>query len=1053
MKKLYTIIAGALLCTGVVFGQGNFKNISSVPNPMHKGPVQVAPATSAPSPAVNPFTTKTPPVYSENFEGVTAPALPSGITTGGNTGSDFFKTGTSTDANAGGYWPVPAHTKFAMTNDDVCNCDKAADWLELPQQNFTGKTGLSISFAAVDDGTYGGGPATLELNINNAGWNVIFTMDQAPGVAWQNITVPLTGTDNQANVKLRFFYNDGGQWGTGFAVDDIVIDIPASNDLALTQKYFYGYQDSTATRYFTRIPEKQSKYDTLVFGGAFKNKGGASQANVKLTVNVTGAQTYTGTSTGKTVAAGANDSADINTPYYVAVAKGSHNINFAVNSDSTDAVPVDNILKDTINVTDTVYARDNNQPFSGGWYGASGETYIIGNSFPIFEQDSATSMSVFIGGFQAPYDQLGNTISFQLYELDMNGDWILMASKDFYDIQAADKGKWLTFPLTPVAPYTSTTLQAGGLYMAAFEGLSDTTLFVTGNGAPGAPPLTTFVNIAGTWYYAQSIPFIRLNTQNTCASVSLNGAVTQITCNGLTNGAINLTVVNGTSPITYAWSNSATTEDLSNLGAGTYSVSITDANSCTAVGSYTVNAAPAAIATAQLVNDTTTCGLSNGTLNGIASGGTAPFTYIWSSGQTTAVITGLAAGTYTLTVTDSKQCTKTTTVTVLSSTAVTGTTTSTNATCGSQDGTATVTASGGVSYLWNNGQTTATATGLGAGSYSVTVTDANGCTGVFAAGVSNTGAPTVAVTSSTNITCKGDSTGAVNITVSGGTTPYTYLWSNSATTEDLTNVIAGTYTVVVSGSDSCSTTQVITITEPATGIVATTVGTNVTCNGGNDGSINLVASGGTGNMTYLWSNAATTEDISGLSAGTYTVTVTDATGCKKTSSVTITAPSAVNVTGSTTNEIVPPGNNGAINNTVSGGVPPYTFLWSNNGVTEDLNGLTGGSYTVTVTDANGCTATSTYTLSTIIGINEAVNSADFRIFPNPTTGKINILFSEQGQFNLAIRNIIGQVVFNEMITINSNSSRSIDLSGIGQGIYFLNLTGKNVNKTQKLVIK
>lgn len=1121
MKKIYTLLASALLIACVAFGQSKFGKITPVFTPMNRGPVQMTPAAQGTSTGGQ-FVLKAPPLYSENFEGVTPPALPAGMTTGGNTGSDFFKTGTNVEANTGGYWPVPAHTKFAMTNDDVCNCDKGADYLELPQLDFTGKTGMSMSFAAVDDGTYGGGPAEVQININNAGWTTIHTMDQAPGVAWQNLTVSLTGSDNQSNVKIRFFYNDQTQWGTGFAVDDIVIDLPASYDLSLNQKYFYGYQDSTATKYYTQIPQKQSQKDTLIFGGAFKNKGGTTQNNVILNVNVTGAQTYSATSTGKAVAAGANDSANVNSPYYVASAKGSHNIEFTVTGDSTDALLADNTLRDTIVVTDSVYARDNNMPFSGGWYGGPGETYIMGNSFYFGDADSATSLSVYIGAFTGLYDQLGNTMNFQLYELDVNGDWILMASKDFYDITASDKGKWLTFPLTPVAPYTSTSLQAGGLYLAAFEGLSDTTLFTTGTGAPGAPPLTTFVNIAGTWYYAQSIPFIRLNTKYAC-SATVSSTNTNVSCNGGNDGAINLTLSGAQGPFTYSWSNGATTEDLTglapgsytvtitfggtcsvtggpysitqpqalaaatsatgtcsgstngtatatpsggtapysylwsngqtgqtanNLAAGSYTVTVTDSKNCTTTGSATVVAVTVA-ATAAATN--TSCGLNNGSALASATGGTSPYTYLWSNAQTTASITGLAAGTYTVTITDNATCTGTATATISASSGVTVSTSSTNAACGASDGTATVDSPTGTAYtyLWSNGQTTAQATALGAGTYSVTVTDTvGGCSGTATASVNNTGAATLSA-AETDVTCNGASTGAVNITVTGGTSPLTYLWNNGATTEDVTGLAAGTYIITVTGNDGCASTSTSVISEPAA-ITSSVAATNASCNGGTDGSVNLLASGGTGTLTYLWSNGATTEDISGVGAGTYTVVIMDANSCADTASATVAEPSAINLSYAVTDAV---GNTGAVNLTATGGTGSLSYLWSNGATTEDISGLAPGTYSVTVTDANSCQSdTSATVLST--GISEEKVNTSFSVFPNPNRGVFNVQFNNgKGQYSLMLRNVIGQVIYSERVVINGNASRHIDLSNIGQGIYFLTVSGDDVSRTQKVTIK
>lgn len=215
-----------------------------------------------------------------------------------------------------------------------------------------------------------------------------------------------------------------------------------------------------------------------------------------------------------------------------------------------------------------------------------------------------------------------------------------------------------------------------------------------------------------------------------------------------------------------------------------------------------------------------------------------------------------------------------------------------------------------------------------------------------------------------NVACTPTS-GAADLTVSGATLPYTYNWSNGATTQDLSGVPAGTYTVTVTDAllpAGCTITTTATVASPVP-ISITPVVTNVLCNGGNNGSINLTVTGKSP-FTYQWSNGNLTEDIANLTAGTYTVTVTDADGCTATSVSTITQPTAISLSATGTNDTDPSlsTDNGTINLTVAGGTSPYTFLWSNGAMTEDLSGLERGTYTVTVTDANNCTATLSYAI-------------------------------------------------------------------------------------------
>jgi hypothetical protein len=252
------------------------------------------------------------------------------------------------------------------------------------------------------------------------------------------------------------------------------------------------------------------------------------------------------------------------------------------------------------------------------------------------------------------------------------------------------------------------------------------------------------------------------------------------------------------------------------------------------------------------------------------------------------------------------------------------------------------------------------------GTYTVVATNANGCTSVQSGSVvisqsSNCGGECNLTSSTTqvDVLCNGNATGSIDLSPNAGTPSYTYIWSNGATTQDLSNLVAGTYAVTVTDAVGCSAFSSATITQ-APAMVLTTTQVNALCN--SLGSIDLSVSGGTPGYTYEWSNGASTQDISNLAADTYTVTVTDANGCTKTTSATITQAAVIILSAS----LVQPSNcfvaDGSIDLSVSGGNSPYTYDWSNDGPEspdndpQDLQNLPEGTYTVTVTDANGCTA-------------------------------------------------------------------------------------------------
>jgi len=295
-------------------------------------------------------------------------------------------------------------------------------------------------------------------------------------------------------------------------------------------------------------------------------------------------------------------------------------------------------------------------------------------------------------------------------------------------------------------------------------------------------------------------------------------------------------------------------------------------------------------------------GSADGTATITTSGGTANYTYSWSSGSSTVTsalsntITGLTAKTYTVTITDSGGCVSSTTVIVTPPPALSATSGSTPADCGVNDGTASVTASGGAggfSYSWSGGPATQTYSSVSANTYTVIVTDANGCTISTTAIVGNLGGETLSLSSQSNVSCNGGSDGSATIAATGGTPGYTYSWSNNATTAAASGLTQGIYSVTVTDANNCKSVSSVTITEPS--VLSITPSSTPNACGTNNGSVSAAATGGTSAYTYSWNNTATTATVSGVGGGTYTVTVTDAKNCSQTATVT------VNTTGVTAN--------------------------------------------------------------------------------------------------------------------------------------------------------
>jgi gliding motility-associated-like protein len=453
-------------------------------------------------------------------------------------------------------------------------------------------------------------------------------------------------------------------------------------------------------------------------------------------------------------------------------------------------------------------------------------------------------------------------------------------------------------------------------------------------------------------------------TINQVVNISITSAASTPSCFGSCDGVASANASGGTAPYTYVWQpGNIVNQNLSGLCAGTYTVTATDANGCFNTTQITFVDPPLLVASTSAATNVSCFGACDGTASVSGVGGTGTYTYLWMpGGQTTAAVTNLCAGTYTATISDANNCTAQQIITISEPSQITISSTITPANCTLCDGAITITPSGGsgpYSFLWLPGnQTTATITNLCPGIYSVTITDATGCTQTQAFAVGNLTGPTL-ISSSINTTCNGACNGTANVTVTGGAAPFTYDWSPGNPTGDGTDNVsglcAGTWFVQVTDAIGCISFQTIIITEPQPLVSSATI-TNASCNGVCDGTIATTTSGGTGPYSFLWApGGQTTSGISGQCAGTYTLTTTDANGCNVVQPFTITEPLPLNVVLNPTNVLCNGACNGAITSLVAGGTAPFSYVWSSGPITPSISNLCIGTYSLTVTDASGCT--------------------------------------------------------------------------------------------------
>lgn len=554
-----------------------------------------------------------------------------------------------------------------------------------------------------------------------------------------------------------------------------------------------------------------------------------------------------------------------------------------------------------------------------------------------------------------------------------------------------------------------------------------------------------------TTYYVGTCPgTFRKPVTVTVGGPTITGTATVTNATCTTQGSITgLSTSGGVPTVTITWNGVVTpTMNLSNASAGTYTVTVTDGIGCTATsGPYTIGSTGGpSINTTNMVVTNANCTGNTGSITGITATGTGLMPS-WSNGPTTLDNTGLAAGNYTLTVTDNNGCTATagpitvgsTSGPVINSSGLTVT----NETCTAANGAINgITATGtGLTYSWN-GTTTPTAnyTGLSAGNYTLTVTDNLGCTATYGpVNITNAAGPTLDLTNqvNTNPSCGNPNGSITGIQIVGGTPNYTISWNSGAySTLNISSLPAGNYTLSVSDANGCpATAGPFTLTNVAGPVIDASgiVITNTTC-GANNGSITGITVTGTG-LNFLWSNGQNTLDILGLPAGNYGLLVTDGNGCNAVAGpftvgatpVPVINASSLTVTNESCSSV-----NGAITGITATG-NGLTYSWNgNNTVTLDTMDLAAGSYTLTVTDNIGCTAT--------YGPVTVTNS------PPPVldlTNQVNVN-EHCGQADGSITGIqITGGTPNYTISWNSGAYNTLDISNLPAGTYSLLVTDAN----------
>ena len=447
-----------------------------------------------------------------------------------------------------------------------------------------------------------------------------------------------------------------------------------------------------------------------------------------------------------------------------------------------------------------------------------------------------------------------------------------------------------------------------------------------------------------------------------------NSTFSNITCFGNNNGSVDLQVSGGTSPYTFSWSNGASSEDLNNLAAGTYSVNITDSHSCTASTTVEITE-PNELLVDINSSDVKCYGNNDGSITYSISGGSPAYTTTWKDSQNNVIgnLSGLAPETYTIDVLDANSCHFTQSVEITEPDELTINIEQENILCfGEGLGSISYEISGGTetyTALWTSsgGSPVSNLTSLSPDTYTVMVTDANSCTAIQTVEITEADELFISETTS-EISCNGGNNGAIDLTVSGGTLPYQFVWTKTdsegefSNEEDLTNLFTGTYNVLISDKNGCTHNRSYTVDEPDV-LKASLDITHISCSGAANGELQLNLTGGSGTYSYLWSNGAETRDISLLPPGKYYVTIIDESVAECAMAfATIEEPDILEIEITENVKSCNGKANGKIVYELRGGTPEYTVVLLNSTQVEviDMEALLPDNYILKVIDKHQC---------------------------------------------------------------------------------------------------
>lgn len=542
-----------------------------------------------------------------------------------------------------------------------------------------------------------------------------------------------------------------------------------------------------------------------------------------------------------------------------------------------------------------------------------------------------------------------------------------------------------------------------------------------------------------------------------CEGFYLSTTVANNQCFNENNGFAAVSGQNGLPPYSYLWNTGQTDQSIGSIPNGTYRITVTDARSCQIIQAINI-VSPPPISVDMVISNETSQTASDGNIVANVQGGIYPYTFLWSNGSTENYLENVSSGIYFLTITDSNDCQFISEAFIDNETAdcgsfVVNTAVQTIKCTGNSTGVILLIPTFGTSpyeYIWSNGETTSALNNISAGSYNATITDANGCIFTIKEVIQDPSPIEITFQSSIVGICADKADIAINIT--GGQAPYDFVWNTGESSIVLEDVPTGTYQVTVTDANGCTNVGEIQVYLQNLLLQLTSEIGNVSCNGYQDGYVNIEVSNGTGPYTYEWSNGATTKNIFGLGAATYFVTVTDSESCSSIHSYAVTTPDPMDISF----EISGQGGSdlGTITATATGGTPEYNYLWNFGTQSAAVSNLLPGIYQITVTDANGCTYSEEVSFGLETSSQDIIEDRFINISPNPGKSVFNLEIDSPNleAKNLSVYDLSGKLLKSEILN-SKKIIREVNLGSLKAGTYLIKVDfEEGYSKTLKYVL-